>query len=122
MYESPINQILGEMQITYENECMKAVQSYGFDVNKEELTKALMYDREQYEKGYAEANEELEFLVSEFLIPLQIENVCDELGEWDIDEDNETWCSRNCGKTNCGKYPEMNCYKEWMNMKRRTKQ
>ena len=51
MYESPINQILGEMQITYENECLKAVQSVGFDVNKEELTKALMYDRNQYEKG-----------------------------------------------------------------------
>lgn len=53
MYESPINQILGEMQITHENECMKAVQSCGFDINKEELTKALMYDRNQYEKGYS---------------------------------------------------------------------
>lgn len=52
MYESPINQILGEMQITYENECMKAVQSCGFDVNKEELTKVLQYDRNQYEKGH----------------------------------------------------------------------
>lgn len=52
MYESPINQILGEMQITCENECMKAVQSVGFDVNKEELLKALKYDRNQYEKGY----------------------------------------------------------------------
>lgn len=51
MYESPIKQILGEMKITYENECMKAVQSVGFDVNKEELIKALMYDRNQYEKG-----------------------------------------------------------------------
>lgn len=54
MYESPINQILGEMQTTYENECMKVVQSVGFDVNKEELTKALQYDRNQYEKGYAD--------------------------------------------------------------------
>ena len=52
MYESPVNQILGEMQTTYENNCIKAVQSYGFDVNKEELTKALAYDRNQYEKGY----------------------------------------------------------------------
>ena len=52
MWESPINQILGEMQITYENECMKVVQSYGLDVNKEELTKALQYDRNQYDKGY----------------------------------------------------------------------
>ena len=52
MYESPVNKILGEMQTTYENNCIKAVQSYGFDVNKEELTKALAYDRNQYEKGY----------------------------------------------------------------------
>lgn len=54
MYESPINQILGEMQIAYENECMKEVQSCGFDVNKEELLKALKYDREQYTKGYSD--------------------------------------------------------------------
>ena len=52
MYESPINQILGEVQNEYENNCLKVVQSYGFDVNKEELAKALMYDRNQYEKGY----------------------------------------------------------------------
>ena len=57
MYESPITQILGEMQITYENECLKAVQSYGFDVNKEELTKALQYDREQYNKGFNDGYE-----------------------------------------------------------------
>lgn len=42
MYESPINQILGEIQITYENECIKAVQSCGFDVNKEELKKSII--------------------------------------------------------------------------------
>jgi hypothetical protein len=57
MYESPITQVLGEMQITYENECLKAVQSYGFDVNKEELTKALQYDREQYTKGHKDGYE-----------------------------------------------------------------
>jgi hypothetical protein len=54
MYESPINQILGEMQISYENECLKAVQSCGFDVNREELLRAVKYDREQYSKGYSD--------------------------------------------------------------------
>ena len=117
MYESPINQIMGEMQTTYENECLKVVQSYGFDVNKEELAKALMYDRNQYEKGYKEGIEKLDFLISEFLIPLEIENVCDELNLWGADEYGETWCSRNCGTTNCGAYPEMNCYKEYIKMK-----
>ena len=52
MYESPITQILGEMQTQYENDCMKVVQQCGFDVNKEELIKALSYDRNQYSKGY----------------------------------------------------------------------
>ena len=28
------------------------------------------------------------------------------------------WCNKNCGVTNCGTYPEMNCYKEWVKMKR----
>ena len=47
------------------------------------------------------------------------ECICDELSDWDIDEEDESWCSRNCGVTNCGKYPEMNCYKEWVKIKRR---
>ena len=52
MYESPVTILFGEMKTQYEDECFKTVQSYGFDVNKEELTKALQYDREQYSKGY----------------------------------------------------------------------
>lgn len=52
MYESPITQIMGEMTTKYEDDCLKVVQSYGFTVNKEELTKALQYDRGQYTKGY----------------------------------------------------------------------
>lgn len=51
-YESPI-EIL-QKQVTYEMEenVMRAVQSYGINVNKDELIKALMYDRQQYQKGY----------------------------------------------------------------------
>ena len=51
-YESPITQIVSDMQMGYENGVLKAVQSVGFHVNKEELTKALAYDRGQYDKGY----------------------------------------------------------------------
>ena len=54
MYESPITQIVGEMTTKYEDDCLKVVQSYGFTVNKEELTKALQYDRGQYAKGYSD--------------------------------------------------------------------
>lgn len=54
MYKSPIETIKTEIQTQFENDCIKAVQSYGFMVNKEELIKALNYDREQYEKGYSD--------------------------------------------------------------------
>lgn len=57
MYESPINQILGELQMHLEGETLKAVQNVGIDVNKEELIKALQYDRGQYEKGYKDGCE-----------------------------------------------------------------
>ena len=52
MYESPINIIISELCTKLESDCVKSVQSYGFDVDKEELAKALNYDRKQYEKGY----------------------------------------------------------------------
>ena len=52
MWESPINMILGEMRTEMVGECLKTVQQCGFVVDKEELAKALMYDRQQYEKGY----------------------------------------------------------------------
>ena len=52
MYESPINIIISKLCTKLESDCVKFVQSYGFDVDKEELAKALNYDRKQYEKGY----------------------------------------------------------------------
>ena len=52
MYESPINIIISKLCTKLESDCVKSVQRYGFDVDKEELAKALNYDRKQYEKGY----------------------------------------------------------------------
>lgn len=81
MWESPINAIQSEMRMQYEDGVMKAVQRVGFDVNKEELAKALQYDREQYDKGYADAIEEFsERLKERFkcmqMAELQGEDVC----------------------------------------------
>jgi len=53
-FKSPITQIVGEMQMEFENHVLKAVQNVGIHVNREELVKALAYDRGQYEKGYAD--------------------------------------------------------------------
>lgn len=52
MYTSPIDVIYGEMQMQVEGEIYKAVQKVGVNVDKEELLKALQYDRGQYEQGY----------------------------------------------------------------------
>lgn len=56
MYESPIEMIVNEMTLNFgeqaEENCVKAVQSYGFNVNREELLKALEYDRDQYDRGF----------------------------------------------------------------------
>lgn len=69
MWESPINQILGELQMHLEGETLKAVQNVGVDVDKEELIKALQYDRNQYEKGhkdgYADAIDECIKIIEE---------------------------------------------------------
>ena len=37
-----------------DDKCFKAVFEAGFHVDKEELAKALKYDRDQYDKGYAD--------------------------------------------------------------------
>lgn len=54
-YNSPI-EIAQKMQEQYEmdvvNNVLKCVRSYGIDVDRDELIKALKYDRQQYEKGY----------------------------------------------------------------------
>lgn len=54
MYKSPIEIVQTEMQAQIENGIMKAVQDVGIHVDKDELLKALAYDREQYQKGYAD--------------------------------------------------------------------
>ena len=51
-YQSPIKMIATEMQTKYENDCVSVCQSYGFNVDREELKKALEYDRGQYDKGF----------------------------------------------------------------------
>ena len=60
MYENPIEKIMGEIQSQViendENHLLCSVnQSIGYNVNKEELLKALQYDRHQYDKGYSDA-------------------------------------------------------------------
>ena len=63
LYESPISQIRAEIdniidkqREEQENEFMCQLSVHmGYEINKDELTKALLYDRKQYEKGFSDA-------------------------------------------------------------------
>jgi len=56
-YESPITMMASQMETKIENDTMSVIQQYGIDVDKDELIKALNYDRQQYEKGYKDRGE-----------------------------------------------------------------
>ena len=58
MYKSPIEIIYGQMQTQIDGDIYRAVQSYDINVDKDELLRALMYDRNQYEKGFFDGKEE----------------------------------------------------------------
>ena len=51
-YESPVQIYLSQMQGQLEEGIYNTVRSYGIDVDKDELIKALVYDRQQYVKGF----------------------------------------------------------------------
>ena len=58
MYKSPIEFIYGQMQAQLEGDVIKAVQNYGINVDKDELIRALRFDRDMYYKGYADGEAE----------------------------------------------------------------
>ena len=54
-YKSPIDIIYGNIETKVEDDVVKAIQSYNISVDKDELIKALNYDREQYNAGFKDA-------------------------------------------------------------------
>ena len=57
MYESPIKTVVTDMKLMdikeqLDSEIMRAVVNAEITVDREELIKALAYDRDQYNKGY----------------------------------------------------------------------
>lgn len=57
-YISPIDLFYTDMQTQLENDVVKAVCGYNINVDKEELIKALNYDRGQYNAGYKDGYED----------------------------------------------------------------
>lgn len=58
MYKSPIEIITEQIKTNYDNAIYSAVQNVGINVDREELLKALEYDRGQYEKGYKDGRKD----------------------------------------------------------------
>lgn len=58
-YKSPIEVVVGQFESNIENEIYSAVQKVGIYVDKEELIRALKYDRDQYWKGYNDRDKEI---------------------------------------------------------------
>ena len=58
MYKSPIELIYKDVQNRMEKDIFYAIQKVDIKVDRDELLKALAYDRGQYEKGYEDAKAE----------------------------------------------------------------
>lgn len=62
MYSSPIELITSDFQMkvgkSIDEQIYNAVLNVGVNVDKSELLKALLYDRKQYQKGYADGMKE----------------------------------------------------------------
>lgn len=54
MYESPIHLFQQQLHAKIEGEILTAVNNIHVEVDKDELIRALQYDRDQYDKGYAD--------------------------------------------------------------------
>lgn len=54
MYDSPIKVMFGQMETQIDNKIMKAIQQLNIEIDKEELVRALQYDRNQYDRGFAD--------------------------------------------------------------------
>ena len=105
MYESPIKlhvaNIYNQIVEQQENEVYKAVLHYVPDIDKAELIRALQYDREQYQKGYADGQRDAEAKVVR----------CADCKHWDNDSDLPG-CTNEFNGLVCGRADDFCSYGE----------
>jgi hypothetical protein len=106
MYKSPVELIVKQMNTQVEEHILKAIQEVAVDVDKEELIKALQYDRNQYEQGYIDGKLENKWISVNDRLPQDCGDVLVYInrykqgaireyyycghGEW---EDETGWCT-----------------------------
>ena len=71
-YESPIfifERVTRSATKEIEDSIVRTISlHYGVTINKEELKKALLYDRQQYDKGYEDALAEVREIIKDILV------------------------------------------------------
>lgn len=83
MYESPIEIIYGDITKQIDNDIYRVTQKYDIKVDKNELIQALAYDRDQYNKGYADGKRDaMDELVR-----------CKDCKYWEQGKDYEPYCN-----------------------------
>lgn len=60
MFDCGIDIIINELQTQFENDCLKAVQAYGFNIDKYQLKKAITDSKSFYDEGYLDAKRKFE--------------------------------------------------------------
>ena len=97
-YESPIRIIASQVEMKMENDVLQAIQRYDIQVDKDELIKALNYDRQQYEKGYrdGQANPPQAEWVDEFECYESLYHKCSHCHFSILRAAHESFCS-HCG-------------------------
>lgn len=87
MYKSPIELIMESVEEQFEAAVLNTIrENYKIIIDGEELIRALNYDRNQYEKGYADALAETQ-----------------KTGKW-IDSIDDGWFCSNCGSSISSRY------------------
>lgn len=100
-YESPIKCIMDDMTrqlaAEFDNNVYKVIQRYNIDVDKDELVRALTYDRNQYNKGFEDgfkADKKARWINVEQGLP---------------DDKQEVWAMDDCGHLYQDTYPWDDC-------------
>ena len=69
MYKSPVELITKQMHTQIEDYTFNVIQEVVANINKEELIRALQYDREQYEQGYRDGERANKWISVEDRLP-----------------------------------------------------
>lgn len=86
MYKSPIKVFQSNLEMQFEGEILKAVQRADIAVDRDELIRALRYDREQYQKGFNDARKNAVPVVR-----------CEDCAYFGLNDENVPYCSNPFG-------------------------